>query len=399
MMMKRAAIALAILVLVLTVLLLTRNTFAATTRPAKVQPATTQSLEQQLAVHKLNEQKEFLAQVNPLPELKLPTGQISDLFDLYIEKDLILVRPKIDPTSQPMRCVVQGLAGPSTISVTPEHNAPGNGITALQFIHRDFSNPQEIFRHTMLFAHAGSVQLSMDLDSLVQSKSASLIEDMKPDDPERAVRINAQLIDPINDDLLGQYEVAAPTFRELRQRYPRETQEFVVPILRDLQSQSLLAPDPHLAVQVYQTAVKPDEPLLKKIDAALAKFDADSFQERQQAANDLKALGQSAALAIADMDRKGWSIDKQSGVDAFLSEYKSIPAEDVAKLRDDPVFLLDSLYSDNPAVRASAAERLSKKSGISIDPAAIGSARDATIDRVYSRLFAPLATQPSTKPD
>ena len=111
-----------------------------------------------------------------------------------------------------------------------------------QFAHRDFSNPVEIFRHTMLFAHARSVQLSMDLDGLVQGKSVSLIEDFQPDDPDSAVRLNGQLVDSLTDDVIGQYNVSARTFRELRLKYPRETQEFVVPILRDLQSESVLAP-------------------------------------------------------------------------------------------------------------------------------------------------------------
>ena len=99
------------------------------------------------------------------------------------------------------------------MAVFADPHAPDGPITAIQFAHRDFSNEKEIFRHTMLFAHAGSVQLSMDLDSLVLSKSVSLIEDLDPADPDSAVRLSGELIDPINDDVIAQYNLAAPTFR------------------------------------------------------------------------------------------------------------------------------------------------------------------------------------------
>ena len=122
---------------------------AATTRPA-----TTQSLEEQLAQHKAQEQREYLSQIQAAPELMLPTGTISDIFEPSIEKEMIVVRPKLAGTDGQMRCTVKGLTGPCTVAIFAEHNAPDGGINALQFAHRDFSNSQEIFRHTMLFAHA-----------------------------------------------------------------------------------------------------------------------------------------------------------------------------------------------------------------------------------------------------
>ena len=85
----------------------------------------------------------------------LPTGTISDIFEPSIEKEMIVVRPKLAGTDGQMRCTVKGLTGPCTVAIFAEHNAPDGGINALQFAHRDFSNSQEIFRHTMLFAARG----------------------------------------------------------------------------------------------------------------------------------------------------------------------------------------------------------------------------------------------------
>jgi hypothetical protein len=380
-------------ILLCTSLLLALNALGATTRPA-----TTQSVEEQLAQHKRDEQRDYLAQIQGTPEIKLPTGKISDIFDLTIDNGQLSVRPRLSPTDGPSRCTVQGLAGPSTIAIFTEQNVPDGGITALQFAHRDFSNPDQVFRHTMLFAHARSVQLSMDLDSLSQSKSASLIQDLNPEDPDNAVRLNAQLIDALTDDIIGQYNFAATNFATLRIEHPRETQEFVVPILRDLQSESILAPDSRVAAQVLGIEARADDVLTKKIDAALAKFDSDNFQDREDAAKDLEQLGQRAAAALRHADRKGWSIDRQSGVDAFLAKHKSMGDSDAATLKREPIFLLDCLFSDDPAIERASADALEKMSHLKIDPMATGASRDAQIDQVYSALFPPLATRPTTRP-
>src|SRR4051812_41467557 len=78
---------------------------------ATTQPATTQSLEQALVQHKLEQKLEYLNQLRELPELKLPTGQISDIFEFTIEKDLLMVRPKLPGTNGQVRCTVKGLDG------------------------------------------------------------------------------------------------------------------------------------------------------------------------------------------------------------------------------------------------------------------------------------------------
>ena len=46
-------------------------------------PATTQSLEPQLAQHKKEQQQEYLSQISSAPELKLPNGAISDNFQPF----------------------------------------------------------------------------------------------------------------------------------------------------------------------------------------------------------------------------------------------------------------------------------------------------------------------------
>src|SRR5581483_3907186 len=92
---------------------------AATTRPA-----TTQSSVEQLAAEKAREQQDYLSQIAADPVLKLPTGQITDIFTLTLEDGQIVITPKLAPTTSQVRCTVNGLVGPCTVGVFAEKNVP-----------------------------------------------------------------------------------------------------------------------------------------------------------------------------------------------------------------------------------------------------------------------------------
>src|SRR5262252_8698650 len=129
----------------ISILLMARSLSATTT-----QPATTQSAEQLLAQHKQQQREEYVKNLNESPELKLPTGRISDIFELTNDVGRIVVRPVLSATDGQVRCSVKGLLGQCAVSVFPERQVPGAPVGGLQFSHRDFSNEQEIFRNTTL---------------------------------------------------------------------------------------------------------------------------------------------------------------------------------------------------------------------------------------------------------
>src|SRR5437764_12888353 len=108
--------------LVLILLLVAPVALGATTRPA-----TTQSLEQALAQHKQEQEREYLNQLKAAPELKLSTGQITDIFEFSIDKDVLLVRPKLAGTSGQARCTVKGITGPCSVAIFEDTRAPGGG--------------------------------------------------------------------------------------------------------------------------------------------------------------------------------------------------------------------------------------------------------------------------------
>jgi hypothetical protein len=209
-----------------------------------------------------------------------------------------------------------------------------------------------------------------------------------------------QVFAPVTDDLQVKLNLMGANFTELRHRYPREVREYLDPMLRELQqATALLAPDPRIAYQVFAGDFKADPALKQKIDAALAKFDAEDFKVRNSAAKSLQELGEPAALALMRADRTGWSVDRNNGVDAFLAQYEGQPPAEVSRLKSDPAFLLDCLYSDDASTRSSAAAALEKilSRAVALEPNADLKSRAATIDRLYPLLLKP-TTNPSTKP-
>src|SRR5436190_20246025 len=120
--------------------------FAVTTLAATTKPATTQSAEELLATHKLEQKQEYLKALNDSPELKLPTGQVSDIFELSMDGGKILVQPVLAATEGQVRCTVKGLAGPCALTVFADRQVPDGRISGIQFAHRDFSREDEIFR-------------------------------------------------------------------------------------------------------------------------------------------------------------------------------------------------------------------------------------------------------------
>ena len=98
-------------------------------------------------------------------------------------------------------------------------------------------------------------------------------------------------------------------------------------------------------------------------------------------------------------DRTGWSIDRSNGVDAFLAQFETQPAAELSRLKSDPAFLLDCLYSEDASIRANAAAQLQKlvRNPVAIDPNADLQARAAMVDRLYPQLLKP-TTNPATQP-
>jgi hypothetical protein len=372
------------------------------TRPT---PATTQSAAQMLAQLKQSEQREFWSR-NDFPKAPpAPSGQprsVGDLFQLAIENNHLLAKP-VSGRIERCRMEIMGLSGDAVVAIGGDPNGP-EGATYVYFHHADFSRPDEVDRQAEIMVTAQQVNLSGDHTDLTGSRNVQLIESNEdnPEDPEKVCRLYVQGFSATDEQIL-KVTLAAPSFVELGRRYPREFHAYLDPVFRQLQQESaILAPDAKEALQVVAGQV-PDDPTLKaKVDAAVAKFDADNFQQREKASKELHQLGQPAAMLLMRADRTGWSIDKTTGVDEFLANYKALPQTQTRDLKSDPAFLINCLYSDDAAVREGAARQLEKLVGpdhpFKIDPNAPFEKREEQIDRLFERFLPTTQPAPTTEP-
>src|SRR5947207_5277532 len=195
-------------------------------------PTTAPTPQQVLAERKAAEQKEYTQRISDLP--LLPQRQIKDLFTLSLENNELIIRPKLGKTER-SRVEAKVLGGPPIIAGGGDQPNKPEGATYVQFEYSDFSQPDEVFHRVQLFASAASMQISCDVEGLLGSRSVALIQSYGSDEPESATRLYVQVFAPVKDDLQVKLNLMAPSFTELRHRYPGEAREYLDPMPREPQ--------------------------------------------------------------------------------------------------------------------------------------------------------------------
>ncbi|MGH7213312.1 MAG: hypothetical protein ACREIT_00820 [Tepidisphaeraceae bacterium] len=298
-------------------------------------------------------------------------------------KDLVLYT-RLPDTDGQAKLQVPGLGGFTKVNVrrpgdwddgndaAAAEGAPDSAVAPdiFQFLHYDFSQPESVMSITTVMVMPMNLQVVRDSESLSEIRNVSLIQTPGHigEDPGDVVERNVVLRVKVTDNTTNRAAVdlvlTAPTVTELRRKYPRETAEYLQPILRGIQQESaVLAVKPAAAWQVLGYGWKPDDVLRQKIDQLVTELDADSFKARDAAAQALQKLGQPAALYLMHVPRKNLSAEQNSRIDTFLAPYRPLSDEEADRLRNDVDFLLDCLYSDDEPVRKTALEQLEKTLG------------------------------------
>jgi hypothetical protein len=383
----------------LLLLALAAPTFAQSTKPSA--PATASAtqpltLEQERAKNKKSAEEEF-AGLQPIPSCS-----IAQLFDLIIDRDQLVLVPKLAATNNdPKRVEITDFPGLASVRVGTDKDSASQ-ITSMQMQHYSFDGPGVRVKITQLLAPPAYLHIAQGIDAEKFSVDVSLMrqpEDQGDPNSKIVTTMYVTKFGPDEGDVIAKLSLKADSFVALRRKYPRETQAYLVPILRDLHQTDVLAVDSLVARQVLGGKSKVSDEMLAKIKAALAKFDSDKFQERESAAKDLQSLGGEAALYLREAPRTGWSQEQTNGVDAFLASFSTIAPEEAEKLAASPAFLLDVLYSDDAGLRQAAVDRLkkiAKDKPMNYDDNAPLEKRLDQIDRLSHDLLGAPATQLST---
>ena len=381
------------LIICITVTLLGARTGRAQTTAPATGPSTnpTESLEDTKAL----ERKRWEEQFAPLDKLEPKT--LAELFSLTLENGELMFKPKLGATYGPHRIELRDFPGLCTVDVRADDPAQLETTYAFTMKVRDFSRVDEIWRDTDLFATPTNLQIARLVNGAGENgMTVQLVQSPENAEPEQAIRLSVQMLSGDQSVDAKQKTYAAADFAHLRRNFPLETQVYLAPVLRDLKCEAeLLAPDARVAYQVFVEESSSDPALVARVNAAIDKFDAENFRERDAAAKALREIGQPAAIVLMHADRKGWSTDKSSGVDSFLQEYQQLQNAQARDFGSNAAFLLDCLYSSDVQIRKFAAKRLEKLSGhpVPFDINAELPARVLGISKLYPQLVKPAETK------
>jgi hypothetical protein len=155
-----------------------------------------------------------------------------------------------------------------------------------------------------------------------------------------------------------QINLAAADVPSLLHDHPQEANLYFRPLLRRIGQEFLFAPDALTAWQIFSDTRSPDFAIARSVNEILPRLNNTEYRARRAALADLRKLGQPAADVVDRLERASLSPQQNASLDLFLSQYKRIPETEAARLRIDPTFLLDCLYSEDVQVRKSALDRL-----------------------------------------
>jgi hypothetical protein len=151
------------------------------------------------------------------------------------------------------------------------------------------------------------------------------------------------------------HEVDFPT---LVRGHPREVDAYLRPVLRELGQESVFAPDPAIAWEIFADEWAVPAKLKQDVAAQVAQLGASDAKAREAASQALARLGRDGALAILQLDRADLSPEQDARLDAVVAAQMPLPRTEAARLRKNVAFLLDCLNSDDRAIRVAALKRL-----------------------------------------
>jgi hypothetical protein len=344
------------------------------------------------------------AELSQLPKIT-PTSVVQ-IVTFGLDHNMLSLRTQlVQPPDSPVHLVAPALRGYARLTLLGPQDDPALQGRNFSYQQHDLTRP-DAMEITTISAIAGQLIVARDGERKDLHWSIQYVQDPAPAPgslPETdPVRFLVHRTDESNEKNNLDLKLSAADFAQLRKRHAAELDAFLRPILRDFKQEGALFGVPsHVAWQVLGAEFSADPKLQERIRQIVARLDADNFREREKAAEDLKLLGQPAALALGKLDRSSLTLSQTSAIDAFLAEFAPLPSDQLSGLSRDKAFLLDVLFNDDAALRELAIKQLGKIAGRSIElkPDLDATARADEIARLRAELVP--TTQPAlheTKP-
>jgi hypothetical protein len=320
---------------------------------------------------------------------------LHDLFTVRLdEHGFIKLTPNLPPDLGPSnRLKVRGFDAPVRLDVERDEK---QGIAELRFVATNFNHAHAVVVESQVHWSPEVMVIDQMSRFLNGQNYFSLIQqDTEPDDAKlpRGVSLRVMLGDIPGQSAADTFD--AESFVQLREKNWNEVDQYLRPILRELRLTSLLSVDPKLAWQVFATEWEPEPKLVKQLDDLLPALNADDFKVRRIATQKLKELGEPVVPAILRLDRQKLTPEQNTALDSVLASLLK-PQAELTRLRTDPNFLVDCLYSSDPQIVRAALGRINQLLGKEekLDPSATPDQRAQVAEPLRRELTAKLTPQP-----
>ena len=282
--------------------------------------------------------------------------RMQDLFQIKLDHRFLVFATSLPsiPNDKPRRVSVEGLPGVGWITV--DRDAQGK-VERLNLSITDYPRPKQTNQITVVFSGSGEL--------------LTLCQTVRADENSRQVFFQQRrgVSSASGDGVDLTVTESGPTqplqltfwaddFNSFIRDHPLESNLYLRSILRQLGVEVLLAPDPTRAWQVFSDLRKPDPIITAKVNELLPSLNSPDYHVRNETMAKLLAVGRETADVIDHMDRKSLTPEQNIRLDRIRLQYEPVPHEQIVKMRMDPAFLLDCLYSDDAAVRQTAMDRL-----------------------------------------
>lgn len=360
-------------------------------------PQQPQSPPKTLAELKKENEDTFAAQWRGLPALN--PAPVAQLVRFNVDHDRLLMDSAL-PVANGIQYVVDltDISAKAIFRITPTH-----GFKFIYFDSWDFSDPALIDRHLQVLSAPANLQVIygfeyLDKANVHWSQEAAIQQFIPPQTDQIVLRVQ---VDPESGPGAPfKIEIFSPNFITLRSEHPAEFEKYVRPAFEALrQDPIVLGVDPKIAWQVLGDTARPAAEIAAKVSAILSQFNSEDFSTRAAAEKQLQALGEPAALYLLSTDRSKLAPEQRARCDKFLAAYHPLTDEQARAFRTDVNFLLDCLYSGDPAERAAALDHLSRavRTNISFDVNAPSVQRIAAIAQLRKQLSPTAATGAADK--
>ena len=196
------------------------------------------------------------------------------------------------------------------------------------------------------------------------------------------------------------FSFAERNFVKLRQMHPAEIDQWLRPVFRLLEQDSVFAPDPNAAWQVLSGEWPVPGNVHDAVLRLLPSLDDEQSRVRGRAADEMARLGRNGATAILRLDRRGLSLEQNVRLDEVVSRFRRLSDAEVRRNAANPDFFLDCQYCPDQTVQILAADRLARLlgEGYRLDVNAPPSERLSKVEKLRDGIHPAVTAAPTTQP-